>query len=119
MKKLINLDNRIFFFVLLIFGFLLFTSQVYSQKPNPLTNGNERLAQFELYKQMAESSQYKDLEWQFVGPLNVSGRCTDVEVVAPKGINYTIYVASASGGVWKTENEGTSWEHVFDRSASA
>ena len=119
MKKLINLDNRIFFFVLLIFGFLLFTSQVYSQKPNPLTNGNERLAQFELYKQMAESSQYKDLEWQFVGPLNVSGRCTDVEVGAPKGINYTIYVASASGGVWKTENEGTSWEPVFDRSASA
>lgn len=119
MKKLINPDNRIFFFVLLIFGYFLFTSQVYSQKPKPLTNGNERLAQFELYKQMAESSQYKDLEWQFVGPLNVSGRCTDVEVVGPKGKNYTIFVASASGGVWKTENEGTSWEPIFDRSASA
>lgn len=119
MKKLINPDNRIFSFILLIFGYLLFTSQVYSQKPKPLTNGNERLAQFELYKQMAESSQYKDLKWQFVGPLNVSGRCTDVEVVGPKGENYTIYVAAASGGVWKTENEGTSWEPVFDRAASA
>jgi len=119
MKKLINPDNRIFFFVLLIFSYLLFTSQVYSQKPKPLTNGNERLAQFELFKQMAESSQYKDLEWQFVGPLNVSGRCTDLEVVAPKGKNYTVYVASASGGVWITENEGTSWEPVFDREASA
>ena len=119
MKKLINPDNRIFFFVLLIFSYLLFSSQVYSQKPKPLTNGNERLAQFELFKQMAESSQYKDLEWQFVGPLNVSGRCTDLEVVAPKGKNYTVYVASASGGVWITENEGTSWEPVFDREASA
>lgn len=119
MKKLINPGNRIFFFVLLIFCYLLFSSQVYSQKPKPLTNGNERLAQFELYKQMAESSQYKDLEWQFVGPLNVSGRCTDLEVVAPKGKNYTVYVASASGGVWITENEGTSWEPVFDREASA
>ena len=119
MKKLINPDNRIFFFVLLIFSYLLFSSQVYSQKPKPLTNGNERLAQFELYKQMAEYSQYKDLEWQFVGPLNVSGRCTDLEVVAPKGKNYTVYVASASGGVWITENEGTSWEPVFDREASA
>ncbi|MBA7562782.1 hypothetical protein ES708_04435 [subsurface metagenome] len=68
---------------------------------------------------MAESSQYKDLEWQFVGPLNVSGRCTDLEVVAPKGKNYTVYVASASGGVWRTENEVTSWEPVFDREASA
>ena len=119
MKKLINPDNRIFFFILLIFSYLLFSSQVYSQKPKPLTNGNERLAQFELFKQMAESSQYKDLEWQFVGPLNVSGRCTDLEVVAPKGKNYTVYVASASGGVWITENEGTSWEPVFDREASA
>ena len=119
MKKLTNPDTRIFSFVLLIFGYLLFSSQIYSQKPKSLTNGNERLAQFELYKQMAESSPYKDLEWQFVGPLNVSGRCTDLEVVAPKGENYTIYVASASGGVWKTENEGTSWEPVFDRSASA
>ena len=119
MKKLINPGNRIFSFVLLIFCYLLLSSQVYSQKPKPLTNGNERLAQFELYKQMAESSQYKDLEWQFVGPLNVSGRCTDVEVVTPKGKSYTIYVASASGGVWITENEGTSWEPVFDREASA
>ncbi len=119
MKKLINPDNRIFFFILLIFSYLLFSSQVYSQKPKPLTNGNERLAQFELFKQMAESSPYKDLEWQFVGPLNVSGRCTDLEVVAPKGKNYTVYVASASGGVWITENEGTSWEPVFDREASA
>ncbi|HHJ09797.1 MAG TPA: hypothetical protein ENK25_02770, partial [Bacteroidetes bacterium] len=119
MKKLLNPDNRTSSVVLLIFGFLLFTSQVYSQKPKPLTNGNERLAQFELYKQMAESSQYKDLKWQFVGPLNVSGRCTDVEVVTPKGESYTIYVASASGGVWKTENEGTSWEPIFDQAASA
>jgi len=119
MRKLLNPYNRTSSFVLLIFGFLLFTSQVYSQNPKPLTNGNERLAQFELYKQMAESSQYKDLEWQFVGPLNVSGRCTDIEVVAPKGENYTIYVASASGGVWKTENEGTSWKPIFDQAASA
>ena len=119
MKKLFNPDNRISSLILLIFGYLLFASQVYSQKPEPLTSGNERLAQFKLYKQMAESSQYKDIEWQFVGPLNVSGRCTDVEVVGPKGENYTIYVASASGGVWKTENEGTSWEPIFDQAASA
>ena len=119
MKKLLKPGNRIFSFTLLIFGYLLFTSQIYSQKPKPLTKGEERLAQFELYRQMAESSPYKDLEWQFVGPVNVSGRCTDLEVVPPKGENYTIYVASASGGVWKTENEGTSWEPIFDREASA
>lgn len=119
MKKLLKPGNRIFSFILLFFGYLLFTSQIYSQKPKPLTKGEERLAQFELYRQMAESSPYKDLAWQFVGPVNISGRCTDVEVVTPKGENYTVYVATASGGVWKTENEGTSWEPIFDRAASA
>ena len=45
-----------------------------------------------------------------LGPTNVSGRSTDVAVVTPKGKSYTIYVATASGGVWKTENEGLTWE---------
>ncbi len=50
--------------------------------------------------------------------MNVGGRCVDVAVVAPKGKNYTIYVAAATGGLWKTENEGTTWDPVFDDAAS-
>jgi photosystem II stability/assembly factor-like uncharacterized protein len=67
---------------------------------------------------MTKNSPYKDLKWQFAGPTNVGGRCIDVAAVAPKGKNYTMYVASASGGLWKTENEGTTWEPVFDQAAS-
>jgi photosystem II stability/assembly factor-like uncharacterized protein len=77
-----------------------------------------RLQWFENHKEMKKNSQFKDLEWQFLGPTNVSGRCTDVDVVRPRGENYTIYVAAASGGVWKTVNEGTTWEPVFDQEAS-
>jgi photosystem II stability/assembly factor-like uncharacterized protein len=54
------------------------------------------------------------MKWQFLGPVNVSGRCTAVAVVAPKGKNYTIYAATASGGLWRTMNEGTTWEPLFD-----
>ena len=68
---------------------------------------------------MQAASKFKDLKWQFVGPTNVSGRVTDVAVVAPKGKNYTIYVASASGGVWKTENEGTTWTPIFENMVTA
>ena len=68
---------------------------------------------------MQAASKFKDLKWQFVGPTNVSGRVTDVAVVAPKGNNYTVYVASASGGVWKTENEGTTWTPVFEHMVTA
>jgi len=67
---------------------------------------------------MKETSLYKAIPWQFVGPTNISGRMTDVEVVTPKGKNYTIYVAGASGGIWKTENEGISWKPVFEHGMS-
>jgi photosystem II stability/assembly factor-like uncharacterized protein len=67
---------------------------------------------------MKLASPFKDLKWQFLGPKNVSGRCTDIAVVAPKGKNYTIYVATASGGLWKTDNEATTWEPVFDQAPS-
>lgn len=77
-----------------------------------------RLKGFEQHQQMKLASPFKDLKWQFLGPKNVSGRCTDIAVVAPKGKNYTIYVATASGGLWKTDNEATTWEPVFDQAPS-
>lgn len=77
-----------------------------------------RLKWFDQHVEMKQSSKFKDLKWQHLGPTNVSGRCTDVAVVSPKGKNYTIYVGAASGGVWKTENEGVTWEPVFDKGAS-
>jgi len=77
-----------------------------------------RLKWFNQHQEMKKNSPFKDLNWQFLGPTNISGRCTDIAVVSPKGKNYTIYVATASGGLWKTENEGTTWEPVFDQEAS-
>jgi photosystem II stability/assembly factor-like uncharacterized protein len=67
---------------------------------------------------MQENSSFKDLKWQHVGPTNISGRCIDVDVVVPKGGSYTIYVATASGGLWKTVNEGTTWEPIFEHGPS-
>ncbi len=61
---------------------------------------------YEAHVAMVEASPFKNLPWQFVGPTNVSGRMTDIAVVTPKGENYTIYVAGASGGVWRTRKRG-------------
>jgi photosystem II stability/assembly factor-like uncharacterized protein len=83
------------------------------------TDSQQRLAGFEEFATMKSASKFKDLKWQFLGPNNISGRITDVAVVAPKGRNYTIFAAAASGGVWKTENEGVTWEPVFENAASA
>jgi photosystem II stability/assembly factor-like uncharacterized protein len=57
------------------------------------------------------------LPWRTIGPANMSGRVTDVAV--PKERPTTIYCATASGGVWKTVNNGTTWTPIFDRYGSS
>ena len=105
--------------VLAVLAALPFAQQAKKPKVLQSTNPELRLKGFEEYKAMQAASKFKDLKWQFLGPTNVSGRVTDVAVVAPKGKNYTIYVATASGGVWKTENEGTTWAPIFENYVSA
>lgn len=50
-------------------------------------------------------------DWELVGPTNIGGRITDL-VILPNSPE-TIYVGAASGGVFKTINNGQSWENVF------
>lgn len=82
------------------------------------TAAEDRLAMYEAHAELLTSSRLRGARWQHLGPLNISGRSTDVDVVLPKGEHYTIFVATASGGVWRSRNEGTTWEPVFERGAS-
>ena len=54
--------------------------------------------------------------WEFKGPTNVGGRVSDLEV--PVNSTETIYVGTASGGIFKTENLGTTWTPIFDDAMS-
>jgi len=89
-----------------------------AQQKSPVTEGQTRLMLYRQHLNMLASSSLKDLHWQYLGPTNISGRCTDVEAVRPRGKSYTIYVAVSSGGVWKTVNEGVSWEPVFEQAVT-
>ncbi len=55
---------------------------------------------------------FRNLKIRNVGPANMSGRITAIDVVEsnPK----IMYVGAASGGVWKSENGGTRWTSIFD-----
>lgn len=55
-------------------------------------------------------------DWRLVGPANMSGRIVDVEVYPANPKIY--FVASASGGVLKTINNGDTYEHLFDHETS-
>jgi photosystem II stability/assembly factor-like uncharacterized protein len=50
--------------------------------------------------------------WEPSGPVNVGGRITSLAV--PKSSRSTIYIGSAAGGVFKTMDDGASWEAIFD-----
>ncbi len=47
-----------------------------------------------------------------IGPASMSGRVVDMDVVESNP--YTMYVASSTGGVWRTTNNGVTWASVFD-----
>ena len=52
------------------------------------------------------------LAWRNVGPVNPIGRITDIDVHPAHPSTW--YVGTAGGGVWKTNNRGTTWQSVFD-----
>lgn len=114
------MKNNVFFNVLIgIILFLAIPTSTLAQEVIENTAVSDRIAGFNSFMEMKNNSPFKNLPWQFVGPTNVSGRMTDVAVTTPKGKNYTIYVAGASGGIWKSENEGTSWKSIFDQEMTA
>jgi photosystem II stability/assembly factor-like uncharacterized protein len=58
------------------------------------------------------NKQFKSFKPRNIGPAGMSGRVTSIDAVYNNPT--TIYLGTASGGVWKTENGGASWTPVFD-----
>lgn len=81
------------------------------------TSPEQRLKWYEEHAAMKKNSIFKDLKWEFIGPDIISGRISDVDV--HKDNKHTIYATSASGGVWKTVNAGTTWEPLLEQAPSA
>ncbi|MGH9860127.1 MAG: WD40/YVTN/BNR-like repeat-containing protein, partial [Candidatus Acidiferrales bacterium] len=79
------------------------------QKPGEREGGERRQEPF-------SSATFNGLRLRSIGPAVASGRISDF-AVHPKN-RATYYVAVASGGVWKTENSGTTWRAIFDSQGS-
>jgi photosystem II stability/assembly factor-like uncharacterized protein len=59
---------------------------------------------------------FSGLKFRLIGPAVASGRVMSI-AVNPKD-KFEYYVGVASGGVWKTVNDGTTWTPVFDKEGS-
>ncbi|MDJ0939037.1 MAG: hypothetical protein QNJ00_04675, partial [Woeseiaceae bacterium] len=56
------------------------------------------------------------LQWRELGTAATSGRITRF-AVHPDDVRI-IYVATASGGLWKSTNAGTTWKPIFEHQTS-
>ncbi len=63
-------------------------------------------------KTLLTSEVLSGLKFRNIGPAIMSGRISDISI-HPKDRSLW-YVAVGSGGVWKTENAGTTWTPIFD-----
>jgi len=55
----------------------------------------------------------KRFVWRSIGPANMGGRVDDIAV--NENSPSTFYVGFATGGIWKTTNNGTTWTPIFDK----
>jgi hypothetical protein len=60
-----------------------------------------------------DSATLAGFRWRSIGPAIMGGRVTDVEAVP--GNPKIVYVATATGGIWKTINAGTTFFPLFDK----
>ncbi len=58
------------------------------------------------------SSRVSNVEFRSVGPTVMSGRVVDIDAWEEDATHF--YVAYASGGLWRTENNGVTFDPVFD-----
>ena len=104
--------------IILLFLLVIVTSvKISLSQENPVnfTPAEERMQSFNSKKQMQESSLLKNIEFENIGPTVMSGRVVDVEVSPADPTIF--YVAYASGGLWKTMNNGMSFTPLFDNEA--
>jgi photosystem II stability/assembly factor-like uncharacterized protein len=72
----------------------------------------ERMKGIEQKKLLLQNSLVSNVPFKSVGPTIMSGRVVDLEVNPADPTIF--YVAYASGGLWKTENNGLSFTPIFD-----
>jgi photosystem II stability/assembly factor-like uncharacterized protein len=65
----------------------------------------------ELSAQSLDAAFLSNLEYRAIGPTRQSGRFIDIAV--PTQRPYTFYIAAASGGLWKTDNNGITFDVLF------
>lgn len=79
----------------------------------PFTPAADRIRSFGQRQETKAASIANGIAFRNIGPTVMSGRVADIDV-SPSDPSH-FYVGYASGGLWKTENNGTSFKPLFDK----
>jgi photosystem II stability/assembly factor-like uncharacterized protein len=99
---------------LLTLSLLFISFSLFSQLTQPpFTPAVERIKSLEKRKALEDASLVSNVPFRSVGPTVFSGRVSDMDVWEKDPTHF--YVGYASGGLWKTENNGQSFTPLFDK----
>lgn len=71
-----------------------------------------RAAQWKKSLEQETTTRAQSETWELVGPINIGGRITDIEI-SSDAVN-TRFIGAASGGVFRSTDNGESWQPIFD-----
>lgn len=100
-KRSVFMKKYLFFLIVLLSSFFNLIEAQKSKK---------------VVKKPLETISIEGLKWRSIGPSLTSGRISDLAVNPNNPFEY--YVATSSGGVWKTINSGVDYKPVFDKQGS-
>ncbi|WP_188373041.1 WD40/YVTN/BNR-like repeat-containing protein [Winogradskyella haliclonae] len=95
-------------------GFVLSLISVFAIAQQPATSPETIKKALEQKNAMTEASLVKNVPFKNIGPTIMSGRVVDVDVNPDMSSEF--YVGYASGGVWHTTNNGTTFQPILDAS---
>ena len=93
-----------------------FISSFFSFAQQPATAAETIKQALQQKQKMTETSLVKNVPFENIGPTVMSGRVVDVDVNPDMPSEF--YVGYASGGVWHTTNNGTTFTPILDNSAT-
>ena len=80
------------------------------------TTADARMRAWQAHVELRDASPFRPLHWEMLGPSLQGGRIEAIAVAAPG--SGTIYVGPGGGNVWKTTNNGMTWEPIFEHESA-
>ncbi len=80
------------------------------------TSAADRTKGYEQRQKLDANSLVSNVKFRAIGPTDMSGRVVDLDVNDANPTQF--FVAYASGGLWKTENNGMSFTPLFDQEST-